>query len=203
MPEQPPHQSSFGGDALKMCVLTGQTKDGNVSLSRKGRRYIPEEALQGGGYLESILPLQVFATLTVPSGVSVMRFDGMYTRWIIGLQAHNRLTVGFIKAYEREPRRHVHTTLVAAHPLDCDHAALLWQGVIGKRSSSAALVEPYVYGIDGLAYVMKSLDTMPEDVQFSHNLSAFCLASTSRFFGRNRSERRQVRRIRLQRMLAP
>jgi hypothetical protein len=171
-----------------------------MSLSGNGRRYIPEEAKQGADYLESILPLQVFVTLTVPSEVSVIRLDGLFNHWITGVQAHNRLTLGFIKGYERQPRLHVHAALVAAHTLDCDHAALLWQGVIGRRSSSAARVEPYEYGIDGLAYVMKSLDTMPEDVQFSRNLSAFFGGSASRFFGRNRSERRQVRRIGLQRI---
>jgi hypothetical protein len=171
-----------------------------MSLDRDGRRCIPREAKQGAEYLESILPLQVFATLTVPSQISVIRFDGMFNQWIMGLQAHNRLTLGFIKAYERQPRLHAHAALVAAHRLDCGHAELLWQGVIGRRSSSAADVKPYAYGIDGLAYVMKSLDTMPEDLQFSSNLSAFCLETTSLFFGRNCSERRQVRRIRLQRM---
>jgi hypothetical protein len=119
----------------------------------------------------------------------------------MGLQAHNRVTVGYIKAYERQPRRHIHAALVAANKLDCDHAALLWQGVIGRRSSSAAEVAPYLYGIDGLAYVMKSIDSLPEDVQFSRNLSAFYSGSTSRFFGRNRSERRQARRIGFQRMM--
>ncbi len=172
-------------------------------MSQSRRRFIPEEAKQGAGYLESILPLQVFATLTVPFEISVIRLDGLFNRWITGVQAHSRLTLGFIKAYERQPRLHVHAALVAAHRLNCDHAQLLWQGLIGKRSSSAADVEPYRYGIDGLAYVMKSLDTMPDDVQFSRNLSAFRDGSASRFFGRNSYERRQVRRIRLQRMLAP
>jgi len=173
-------------------------KDRSVSLSRNGRRYIPKEAKQGAEYLESILPLQVFATLTVPDETSVIRLDGAFARWIMGLQAHNGITLGFIKAYERFPRRHIHAALVAAHPLDCEHAAQLWQAVIGRRSSAAAEVEPFKRGIDGLAYVMKSLDSLPEDVQFSRNLSAFYLGSALRFFGRTRAERRQVRRIRLQ-----
>jgi hypothetical protein len=107
--------------------------------------------------------------------------------------------VGFIKAYEWEPRRHIHAAIVAAHALDCQHAELLWQSVIGRRSSSAAEVEPFRYGVGGLAYVMKSLDSLPEDVQFSDNLSAFHLGSASRFFGRKSAERRQVRRIRRKR----
>ena len=106
--------------------------------------------------------------------------------------------VDFVRAYERQPRRHIHAALVAAHRLDCGHAKQLWQGVIGRRSSSLAEVEPYEYGIGGLAYIMKSLDSLPEDIQFSRNLSAFSLGSGSGFFGRSREERRQVRRIRRQ-----
>jgi hypothetical protein len=181
-----------------MRDLMRKAKDRIVSLSRKGRRYIPKEALMEADFLESILPLQVFATLTLPCNFSIVRLDGMFARWISGIQAHNGVTVGFIKAYERFPRRHTHAALVAAHTLDREHAALLWQSVIGRRSSSAAKVEPFRYGIGGVAYVMKSLDSLPEDVQFSHNISGFLPGAGRRFFGATSAERRHIRRIREQ-----
>lgn len=170
-----------------------------MSSKQTRRSHISAEALAFGNALEAILPFRAVATLTLPHSASIPALDGMFTRWLDGVQAHNHLTLGFIKAYEMYPRRHIHAALVAAGPLDCVHAVLLWQGVIGRKSSTLAQVEPFKYGIGGLAYLTKSLRSSAEDVQLSKNLSAFQNYSASQFFGRTSSERRQQRRIRLQR----
>ena len=86
--------------------------------------------------------------------------------------------------------------LLAAAPLDCFHAAMMWREQIALRYPTAALVEPYEYGIGGLAYVLKSLDKDFEDVRFSANLDWFCPAGKCSRSARNSAERRQVRRIR-------
>lgn len=169
-----------------------------MPLSVAGRRYIPDSAVCEGKFLETTLPLQAFATLTLPYHASTMTLDDGFSRWIRSVQSHNRLTLGWIRAYEQEPERHIHAVLLAAGPLDCYHAALVWREQVARRYPMAAEVEPYRYGIGGLAYVMKSLDRPTEEVQFSANLSGFLPKSAARFFGRNSAERRQLRRIRRQ-----
>jgi hypothetical protein len=169
-----------------------------VPLSINARKYIPNAALCEGKFLETKQPLRAFATLTLPYHVSPMTLDDCFSRWTRSVQAHNRRTLGWIRAFEQEPERHIHAVLLAAAPLDCFHAALVWREQLARRYPLAAKVEPYRYGIGGLAYVLKSLDRSTEDVQFSRNLSAFVPGSGARFFGRNSAERRQLRRIRRQ-----
>ena len=169
-----------------------------MSSPQARRSYIPTEAIAFGQSLEEILPFRAVATLTFPRNASILTLDGTFARWIDGVQAHNKLTLGFIRAYEIRPRRHIHAALVAAGALDCLHAALLWQSVIGRKSSTLARVETFKYGIGGLAYFAKSLDSSAEDVQLSKNLSAFGNGGALQFYGRNSAERRQQRRIRLQ-----
>ena len=124
--------------------------------------------------------------------------DDRFSRWVRSVQSHNRLTLGWIRAYEPEPERHIHAVLLAAASLDCFHAELIWREQMAQRYPTAATVEPYQCGMGGLAYVLKSLDRPTEDVQFSRNLSAFVPGSAARFFGLNSAERRQLRRIRRQ-----
>jgi hypothetical protein len=83
-----------------------------------------------------------------------MMLDDRFSRWVRSVQAHNRLTLGWIRAYEPEPERHIHAVLLAAAPLDCFHAAMMWREQIALRYPTAAMVEPYEYGIGGLAYVL-------------------------------------------------
>jgi hypothetical protein len=128
--------------------------------------------------------------------------DDRFSRWVRSVQSHNRLTLGWIRAYEQEPERHIHAVLLAAGSLDCVHAALIWREQVARRYPLAANVEPYRYGIGGLAYVLKSLDRLTEDVQFSSNLSAFGSGSKAKSSGLTSAERRQRRRIRLQQSAA-
>jgi hypothetical protein len=167
-----------------------------VPLSIDARKYIPNAPLFEGNFLEAKLPLRAFATLTLPYHASPMMLDDKFSRWVRSVQAHNRLTLGWIRAYEPEPERHIHAVLLAAAPLDCFHAAMIWREQIALRYPTAAMVEPYEYGIGGLAYVLKSLDKDFEDVRFSANLDWFCLAGERSPSVRNSAERRQIRRIR-------
>jgi hypothetical protein len=173
-----------------------------VPLSINTRRYIPNAALCEGEFLEAKLPLRAFATLTLPYHASPMMLDDRFSRWVRSVQSHNRLTLGWIRAYEQEPERHIHAVLLAAGPLDCVHAALIWREQVARRYPLAANVEPYRYGIGGLAYVLKSLDRLTEDVQFSSNLGAFGSGSKAKSSGLTSAERRQRRRIRLQQSAA-
>ena len=169
-----------------------------MPLSVIGRKYIAAEAKLEGNFLESKLPLRAFATLTLPHNASIMKLDATFSRWIEHVQAHNRLTVGWIKAYEHRPKRHIHAALVAGAPLDCPHAASIWADLIAPNFKMAAEVEPYRRGILGLGYILKTLGSPTEETQFSRNLSAFAHDSGTRFFGRTSAERRQVRHIRNQ-----
>lgn len=170
-----------------------------MPLSIAGRRNIPRMALCEAIFLEGELPLQAFATLTLAYHAAQIKLDDYFLRWTTCIQAHNRLTVGWIRATEHNPQRHVHAVLLAAAHLDCSHAETLWRDLVGQGYSRAAIVKPYTYGIGGLAYVMKSLGSSTEELQFSSNLSAFAPHSALRFFGRTSVERRHIRRIERQR----
>jgi hypothetical protein len=105
---------------------------------------------------------------------------------------------GWIKAIEPFPLRHIHIILFSGKEIDCSHAEDLWKAIVAPRYLDAAKVEQYVQGIGGASYVLKSLDKDYEDVEFSPNLTAFYPGSAALSFGRNRSERRQIQRIRAQ-----
>jgi hypothetical protein len=162
-----------------------------------GERKIPHAALLEGNFLESKLPVRAFATLTTSRRLPQYRFDGLFSRWIQGVQAYNRLTVGWVKAEERAPQRHVHAALIAASPLDCDHAARLWKSIAAPRSPKAAEVKRYRKGVCGLGYVLKTLGGALEDAQFSANLNAFA-PSLEPVFPANSAQKRQRRRIKQQ-----
>lgn len=116
-------------------------------------------------------------------------------RWMELVQEHNAVTLGWIRALEPSPQLHAHVAILAARSIDNRHASLQWMQVTGARSKTAAVVEPYRFGICGLGYIMKSLDSHYEDVAYSSNLLAFVPDAERRHFGRNAAERRQIRRI--------
>jgi hypothetical protein len=158
-----------------------------------GKRKIPTMARIEGDFLESRLPVRAFATLTTVMQASQGRFDDLFRRWVQGVQEHNRLTVGWIKAHEHDSQRHAHVALVAGAPLDCSHAESLWQAIAAPRYRQAGEVQPYRSGICGLGYVLKSLNSSVEDVQFSANLTAFAQGSGKSQF--RSTSARQHRRI--------
>ena len=166
-----------------------------MSLDTGTRRFIPLLARREGYFLESILPVRALATLTAPRQVARQRLDESFSEWIQRLQAHNRATLGWIKSSENTPQRHIHAALIAGLPLDCAHAASLWQAMVAPRYSEAAIVEPYQNGLCGLGYVLKRLDWLGEEPQFSDNILAFGPSSGKSQFRTTSAQRRQVRRI--------
>ncbi len=162
-----------------------------------GKRSIPRLAQLEGNFLESVLPIRAFATLTTRGQVTQYWLDELFSTWIVGVQAHNRMTVGWIKSREIDPQRHIHAALVAASPLDCAQAAQLWKLIAAPRYSEAAKIEPYQDAICGLGYVLKELDSSAEDVHFSPNLNAFA-PNLKPVFRTNSAQTRQLRRIKAQ-----
>jgi hypothetical protein len=99
---------------------------------------------------------------------------------------------------ENTPRRHIHTALIAAVPLDCTHAASFWQAMVARRSSKLAEVKPYRPGLCGIGYALKQLGSSTEQIQLSDNIPFFACTGGKSQFPTNAGQRRQQRRIRAQ-----
>jgi hypothetical protein len=186
------------GYAPKMRALRCKSKDGSVPLGDRETSRIPYLAKIEGEFLEGILPVQGFATLTTPRRVTKSELDSLYARWIVGLQARHRATLGWVRSIETNPSPHIHVALVAAVPMDCAHAAMLWSQIAGARYLEAARVEPDKLGLCGLGYVLKQLGSAASEPQFSDNIRAFALSSGKSYFRTSSAQRRQVRRIKAQ-----
>jgi hypothetical protein len=165
----------------------------DVTATANGR--IPIVARIEGDFLESNLPARAFATLTTPGRISQYRLEESFSKWIQGIQAHNRLTLGWIKSIENGPQLHIHAALIAAAPVDCIHAAAFWQMIVAPRYSQAAIVEPYKNDLCGLGYVLKQLGNPKQEPQFSDQIRAFAPGCGKSAFRTNSAQRRQVRRI--------
>ena len=162
---------------------------------RKPGRRIPTEALLEAAFIESRIPLRAFAVLTMEHGASALKFSELHYRWVRALQEHHRVTIGWARAFELRPARHLHTVLSAVQPLDCDYAKLLWKHVAGQRHPDAALVRPYKVRIDGLAYTIKSLCDANADIRYSKDFTGFDPNADRRFYGSMPGEARHIRRI--------
>jgi hypothetical protein len=179
-----------GGKARNKVSLRNKS-----SPSRRNSR-ISQLALDEGEFLETVVPVRAFATLTTLRRCAQERLLDFFQRWVRALQRHQRLTLGWIRALESRPHRHIHVALVSSVPLDCAFAGLLWREIAAPRYANAAEVRPYLRGRCGLGYVLKTLDACYEDAEFSSNLTAFALfSSASRT---NSAQRRQRRRIQVQ-----
>jgi hypothetical protein len=173
-----------------------------MSFRAAGQRRISPIAKMEGNFLEWNFPARAFATLTTRGRVTQYRLEEWFLAWIHGVQAQHRLTLGWVRSIETYPQPHIHAALIAAAPLDCTHAALLWQAMVAPRYSDAARVEPYVNGLCGLPYVVKRLGSLTEEPQFSDNLLAFAPGSGKSMFRTNSAQRRQVCRIKAAMMQA-
>lgn len=148
-----------------------------------------------GYFLQRNLPAQAFATLTTLNRMSQYRLDDLFLQWIRGVQAHHRMTLGWVKTIEIDPQPHIHAALIAAAPLDCVQATLLWRVMVAPRCSHVAIVEPYRDRFCGLGYVLKHLGSSMEESQLSDNIRAFAPGCEQSQFRANSAQRRQVRRI--------
>ena len=169
-----------------------------MPLGDRETRRIPHLAKIEGEFLEEILPVRGFATLTTPRRVTKSELDSLYARWIVGLQAHHRVTLGWIRSIELNPSPHIHVVLVAAVPMDCAYAVILWSQIAAPRYLEAARVEPYKRGLCGLGYVLKQLGNATSEPQFSDNIQAFASGSGESHFRTSSAQKRQIRRIKVQ-----
>lgn len=160
-----------------------------------GKRRIPPAAKIEGNFLEWKLPARAFATLTTRGRVAPQRLDELFTAWTQGVQAHDRLTLGWVRSIETYPQPHIHAALIAAAPLDCAYAEMLWQAMVAPRYSAAGIVEPFNDGLCGFGYVLKQLGNPKEEPRFSDNIVAFAPGRGKSLFRTNSAQRRQARRI--------
>lgn len=163
-----------------------------------GSRRIPPLAKLESTFLESILPIQAIAHLTTLRPMGRDRLDGAFSRWIQALQAHHRMTLGWVKSIEHSPQRHIHAGLISVSPLDCAYAAALWRMIAAPRYAKAAIVAPYKDGLYGLGYVLKQLGGSNEESRFSDNIASFVQHGGRSHFRTNSAQRRQLRRIKRQ-----
>lgn len=164
---------------------------------------IPELAKLEGDFLESLLPVRCFATLTIRRRISVDDLTSIFRQWILDIQQQHRVTVGWVQSIESFPKRHIHAALVAPIALDCDYAAQRWQQMAAPNYREAAKIEPYQNGLCGLGYVLKHLQCPANPIEFSDNISAFAHGAGTSLFPTTPSQRRQSRRIKAQLKQAP
>ena len=166
-----------------------------MSLNRFERKPIPPAARLEGDFLQCSLPIRAFATLTTLHRTARYQLDGLFSDWIRGVQAHNRVTLGWIKTIENDPQPHIHCVLIAASSLDCVHAEVLWQAMVAPHYSKVAKVEQYEDGLSGTGYILKKLGSFSEDIQLSDNIRAFAPGSGKSRYPTDSIQRRHIRRI--------
>ncbi len=164
----------------------------------RNSRYIPPPAQRESKFLETVLPIRAIAHLTALLPMSRDGLDYWFKRWIAALQAYHRMTIGWVMSVEAAPKPHIHAALIAANPLDCSHAALLWRTMVSPRYPDAAIVKPYRSGILGIGYVLKQNGFVTAESRFSDNITYFAPTVRKSLFRSNSAERRQRRRIRNQ-----
>jgi hypothetical protein len=168
-----------------------------MSLTNPRRRWITHIAEDQGGFLESVLPVQAFATLESLRPMALERLEQAFSAWVRGVQAHNHMTLAWVRSVEI-PLPHIHAALIAPAPLDLDHAEDHWRFAVASRFSRAARIEQYHNGICGLGYILKALDSNAENIRFSDNIVAFAQPGVRSHFPTNAAQRRQQRRIKAQ-----
>ena len=166
-----------------------------MSLHTTGPSRIPIIAQKECSFLESILPVQAFAHLTTVRRTGEDRLHAHFIEWTFRIQAHHRITLGWVRSIEAQPMPHVHTALVAAIPLDCECAAAFWQERIAPRFNDAARVEPYRLGLCGIGYILKQIGSHGDGIRYSENIRAFTREPSKSLFPTTPAQRRQQRRI--------
>lgn len=169
-----------------------------MSLGGDSKGRIPESAKTECEFLESILPVKSFVHLTTRHGMTSDHLKSVFRSWIQGIQKHHGVTIGWVRSIEHFPKLHIHAALIAPIPIDCNHAAALWQTLAAPGFSDAAIVEPYRKGQCGLGYVLKQLNCPASTIQYSDNISAFAEGIGESRFATTPAQRRQRRRIREQ-----
>jgi len=148
-------------DAFQLLTLT-DCKSGRM------REIISNKGI--AAYLESWLPVRAFSTITFQARITRDALTEQFDNWIDSMERRAKQQIAWIRAYEVAPgvNLHVHSCLVAPAPLDTAILQCAWQEVAKPQYKSNLRVEPYSYGLGGLAYTLKN-----EDVTFSPNIGLF------------------------------
>jgi hypothetical protein len=183
-----------------------------------------------GRFLEHDLPVQLWATLKTPetrhgrpsrrrkprplsrirnprgvetAGCGNEWWDDAFQRWINEVQRLIGFTVGYIRADEARPYRHIHVAIVSHRPVRMKDVEQAWLTVTGSKNREAVWVEAYRPRGGGIGYQMKSDGDYHCDWQLSPNIDLFRLSGDRGIHGTSTSrQRRDARRIHVQR-LAP
>ena len=127
-------------------------------------------------------------------------WDDAFMRWIREIQRLVGSTVGYVRADEARPYRHIHVAIVAHHPVPLAVAQQAWLTVTGFRSPDAAWAEAYEQGGGGLSYQMKADGGYRSNWRLSPNIDLFRRTGDGMVHRPSTSrERRNARRILQQR----
>lgn len=128
-------------------------------------------------------------------------WDDAFKRCINELQRRVGFTVGYIRADEARPYRHIHVAIVAHQLVAMRDVQEAWLTVIGSKSREAAWVEPYRRQGGGIWSQAKADGEHRCDWQFSPNIDLFRLSGDGKIHRPSTSrQRRDARRIREQRV---
>ncbi len=166
-----------------------------MSLHWNPKSRIPETAQAEGEFLESTLPVKSFVHLTTCHKISSEHLKSTFRSWILGIQKHHQMTVGWVRSIENFPKLHIHVALIAVHPIDSEYAASLWEKLASPGYTEAAKVEPYLVGRCGLGYVLKQLCSPSGEIEYSDNITAFSSRPVISRFPTTPRQRRQQRRV--------
>lgn len=195
-------------------------------LKRRGeQRELKAHENRTGRFLERDLPVQVWATLKAPETRPARRrkarplsridcvpgvitaasanelWDDALKRFINELQRQVGFSVGYIRADEARPYRHVHIAIVSHRPVRLTDVKNAWLAVIGPDHGKRVWVERYSPRGGGLAYQMKSDGQHGCGWQLSQNIELFRRSGDGKIRRPSTArERRNARRVLEQRV---
>lgn len=169
---------------------------------REAQRALNAHRKRTGRFLEDDLLIQVWATLKTPEPMNDNEWwDDAVRRFINEVQRRVGFTVGYIRADEARPCRHVHIAIVAHGPVPLRAVEDAWLAIVGPSHGKRVWVERYRPGGGGISYQMKADGQYRCDWQFSPNIDLFRRSGDGKFHRKSTSrERRLARRVLQQRL---
>jgi hypothetical protein len=134
-----------------------------------------ERTIQEGSWFYETLPVQLVGALTIGivsrRTVSQQQLDTEFNDFHNGLERLLRRPIGYLKAVETTPQRHLHVALIDTKPIDVYDVHLCWARAIGDNSPKRSMVWTRAtarVADMGLSYLLKG-----DDVEFSDNINLF------------------------------
>lgn len=152
---------------ISVCPRERQLMRGRMTLKTSH-----SHPRQTGTFLER-LPVRLLCHLTSPCGRCREAWELAFDDWLDQVERVHHCPIAYIRSLEPKPARHLHIALVATLPLSAHICEELWRGVLGTKSKSAAMVQPFQPGAGGMAYILKTLGSDHEKVEFSPNIDYF------------------------------